>query len=81
MVKVIEVKSRDVHRSPGIWLTAEENPGKPQVGDPRLKWDPFPPNEVGRVPQHVRKGEERKEGKDGVGYFTCNAYYSLHYPV
>jgi hypothetical protein len=24
-----------VHRSPGIYLTAEENPGKPQLGDRR----------------------------------------------
>ena len=40
-----------VHRSPGIWLTAEENPRKPQLGDRlmkgcatshRLKWGPFP---------------------------------------
>ena len=27
---------------------------------------PFPPNEGGRMAQHVRKGEGRKEGKDGV---------------
>ena len=27
----------------------------------RLKWDPFPPNEVGRISQHVRKGEEREK--------------------
>ena len=33
----------------------------------RLKWGPFPPNEVGRIVQHIRKGEGRKEGKDGVG--------------
>ena len=58
-----------VHRSPGICLTAEENPRKAQVGDHlirgcatshRLKWGPFPPNEVGRIAQHVRKGEGRK---------------------
>ena len=34
----------------------------------RLKWGPFPPNEVGRIAQHVRKGEGKKEGKDGVGH-------------
>ena len=56
-----------VHRSPGICLTAEENLRKPQLGDRlmkglscRLKWSPFPPNEVGRIAQHDRKGE----GKD-----------------
>ena len=58
-----------VHRSPGICLTAKENPRKPQLGDRlmkgcatshRLKWGPFPPNEVGRIEQHVRKGEGRK---------------------
>ena len=26
-----------VHRSPGIWLTAEENPRKPQLGDRLMK--------------------------------------------
>ena len=63
-----------VHRSPGICLTAEENPGKSQLGDRLMKglcdqsssqMGPFPPNEVGRIAQHVRKGEGRKEGKDG----------------
>ena len=33
----------------------------------RLKWGPFPPNKVGKMAQHVRKGDGRKEGKDGVG--------------
>ena len=43
-----------VHISPGVCLTAEENVGKPQLGDRlmnggcttghRLKWGPFPPN-------------------------------------
>ena len=33
----------------------------------RLKWGPFPPNEIGRIAQHVGKGEGRKEGRDGVG--------------
>ena len=28
-----------------------------------LKWGPFLPNEVGRIAQHVRKGEGRKEEK------------------
>ena len=57
-----------------ICLTAEENPGKSQLGDRLMKglcdqsssqMGPFPPNEVGRIAQHVRKGEGRKEGKDG----------------
>ena len=53
-----------VHKSPGICLTAEENPRKLQLGDrlmKGLKWGPFAPNEVGRIAQHVRKGEGRKE--------------------
>ena len=51
-----------VHRSPGICLQAEENLGKPQLGDRGcstshlLKWGPFSPNEVGRIAQHVKKG-------------------------
>ena len=36
-----------------------------------LKWGPFPPDEVDRIAQNVRKGEGRKEEKDGkswIGY-------------
>ena len=56
-----------VHRSPGICLTAEENPIKPQLGDHLMKGlcdlsSPFPPNEVSRITQHVRKGEGRNGG-------------------
>ena len=65
-----------MHRSLGICLTVEENPRKPQLGGRLMKRlcgqsspqiGPFPPNEVGRVAQHVMKGEGRKEGKDGAG--------------
>ena len=31
----------------------------------RLKWGSLPPNEVDRIAQQLREGEERKEGKDG----------------
>ena len=65
-----------VHRPTGICLTAEENSRKHQLRDEvetsgrdegvvrsqRLKWGPFPPDEVGRIVQHVRKGEGRKGG-------------------
>ena len=53
-----------VHISPDICLTAEENPGKPQLGDRLMKglcdqsspqMGPFPTNEGGRIAQHVRK--------------------------
>ena len=61
-----------VHRSPVICLTAKENPGKSQLGDRLmkdmtihcLKWGPFPPNEVGRIKQHVGEGDGRKEGNE-----------------
>jgi hypothetical protein len=50
-----------VHRFPGFCLTAEETSGKLQLGDRMmelcLKWGPFSINEVGRIAQHVRKGE------------------------
>ena len=32
-----EMIPRTVHRSPGIYLTAEENLGKPQLGDRLMK--------------------------------------------
>jgi hypothetical protein len=56
-------------RSPDICLIAEENPKKSQLGDRLMKglcdqslpqMGSFPPNEVGRIGQHVRKGEGRK---------------------
>ena len=59
-----------MHRSPDNCLTVEENPGKPQLGDRRMnelcdqsspQMGPFPPNEVGRIAQHVRKGEGTKQ--------------------
>ena len=61
-----------VHRSPGICITVGENPRKPQLGNCVMKglceqslsqMGPFPPYEVGRISQHVRKGERRKAGK------------------
>ena len=64
-----EMILRAVHRSPGICLTAEENPRKPQLEDGPMmglcdqsspKWGQFPPNEANRIAQHVRKGERRK---------------------
>ena len=30
----------------------------------RLKWGVFLPNEVGRITQHIRKGEGRNEGEN-----------------
>ena len=69
-----EMILRAVHRYFGICLTDEENPRKPQLGDcfiegamrsPQMGY--LSPNEVGRIAQHVRKGEGRKAGKDGKG--------------
>ena len=69
-----------MYRSPGIYLTAEENPGKPQLGDcvtsNRFKWGLFPPNKVSRIAQHVRKGEGRKEEKDELGISLCKGEYN-----
>ena len=62
-----------MHRSPGIYLTNEENPRKPQLGD-----RPLPLNEVARIAQHVRKEEARKERKDSVGT-KCVAYVPINY--
>ena len=41
----------------------------PQMG-------PFLPNEVGRIAEHIRKGEERTEGKDGD-----HLIYLVQYPI
>ena len=51
-----------LYRFPGICLTAEENSGKPQPGDRPMKYvrSVIASNEIGRIAQHVRKGEEGK---------------------
>ena len=63
-----------VHRSPGIYLMAEENPGKPQVGDclmkvvrPVIASNAFPYFQMRSVGLQSTSGRE-KEGKEEVGY-------------
>jgi hypothetical protein len=73
----------DVHRSPGICLTAKENPGKPQLGDclmkglygqslPQMgslafKWGSLPSHEVGRTAQHSTSRKEKGGKKERTG--------------
>ena len=73
-----------IQRSQDIFVTAEENSGKPQLGDRRwrlcLKWGALPPNEVGRIVQHVRKGEGKEDWKDECGC-SCTWYpFKIAYP-
>jgi hypothetical protein len=64
-----------VHRSSEFGLQLRKTPENLSwetvdggcVTSHRLKWDPFPSNDVGRVAQHVRKGEGRKEAKGRLG--------------
>ena len=74
-----------VHRSPDMYLKAEENPEKPQLRDHLMKglcdqsspqMGSLPPNEVSRIAQHVRKGEGRKEIKGGKR-FILKAFIDL----
>ena len=60
-----------VHRSR---LTTEENPRKHQLGrgcaaSHRLKWGPFPPNEVGRIAQTL--GREKEGIKERTGSYIA----------
>ena len=77
-----EIISGAVHRSPGICLTGEENPGKPQLGDRlsatshHLKWGPTPPNEVGKIALHVRK-RKWKERRIGQVLFCVHGAIDL----
>ena len=67
------MKLEGVHRFPDIYLTAEENPKKPQLccaTSHCLKWRPLPANDVDRIAQRVKKGERRHQGKDRVGRRT-----------
>ena len=59
-----------VHRSPGIYLRAEENPGKPQLGDRLMKTvrtvisNGVPYFKEKSVGSHISRTEkERKEGR------------------
>ena len=62
-----------VHRSSGICLTSEENPGKPQLGEspwtmrPVIASNEVPYLQMRSVGLHSMSGieKERKEGKDG----------------
>ena len=59
-----------MHRSPDMYITAVENHRKSQLGDRLMKAvllvvASLPPNEVGRISQHVREGDGRK--KEGMG--------------
>ena len=70
-----------VHRSPGICLTAEENPARRPSDEGavsishRLKWGPFPPNEVGRIAQHSGREKEGNKERTWRGYFYLTVRY------
>jgi hypothetical protein len=42
----------------------------------RLKWGHLPPNEVGRIAQHIRKGEERKERKYHANFMYLSSIHA-----
>jgi hypothetical protein len=79
-----EVKPMTVHRSSviylwlrkawksSIWRPSEEG----CVTNPCFKWGPLPPNDVSRNAQHFRKGEGRREGKYGGGWYTSGEFYT-----
>ena len=56
-----------LNKSPGIYLTAEKNSGKPQLGDsimkaerPVITSNGFPCLQMTRTSQHIREGESEK---------------------
>ena len=69
----------DLHRSP----KAEEIPRKYQLDKcrwSRLKWNPFPPNEIGRIAKHVWKGEGQKQSKGrGLSLFSSGKLFHYIY--
>ena len=81
-----EMKLMAMHKSPGIYFTFEENPGKSWLRD-LLKalrpviasnWLPFPPNDHGRFAEFVIHKEGRKE--INIFSFKTNPdIYSLHH--
>ena len=75
-----------VHRSPGICLTAKENPRfisqetiwwRVCATSYCLKWGPFPTNGVSSIALHIRKGAGRKEGW-GLGVIGRDPYSYMY---
>ena len=69
-----EVKPGAGHKSPGIYLTAEENPGKPQLRDhlmralrPVIASNGIPYLQMTSVGSHSTPGREREEKKESLG--------------
>ena len=68
-----------VHRSPGICLRAEENPGKPQLGDRLTKrlWDQFIASngvsffQMRSVGSHSTWGREKERKKERTERFCA----------
>ena len=64
-----------VHRSPGIFLTAEENPRKPQLGDslmkalfrPLIASNGIPFLQMRSVGSHSTSGREKEGIKESTG--------------
>ena len=59
-----------IYRSPGIYLTTEENLTKRFFNEScakshGLKWGPLLPCDIGRIAQHIREGEIKEERMDG----------------
>ena len=55
-----------VHRSPDIYLMAEDNLGKPQLGDRLMKAANGVPNLEMKLVQPESSSGREKEGKEGV---------------
>ena len=61
-----EMIPETVHRSPGISLTAEENPRKTSADEGAVRPVIASYLQMISVEPHIRNGEGRKDGKDGV---------------
>ena len=76
-----------VQRSPGIYLTAKATPKTLARRTSIMAVRPviasnegtFCPNEIGRIAQHAREAEKRKEGKDGFNKKYCGRFSVVWY--
>ena len=75
-----EVKLGAVHRSPGIYLTATENPGKPQLGDRLVKVVRPVITSNGvlylKITQHQKEKEGNKERTFSYSSSICYLFFS-----
>ena len=72
-----------MHRSPGIYLRAEENPGKPDLGDclmksvrPVIASNEVPYIQITSIGSHGMSGRDKEGKKERIGWGCRSRSYT-----